>query len=185
MTYKIDLTQGHHHQTASQVLRRVLWMVVAAPFFTYLPGQFSPWKVLLLRLFGAKIGRKCLICYGVKVLMPWNLVLGDCVGIGRRVDLYNFSLISVGGMTLISQDAFICTGSHDYTDPALPLSHKPIEIGSECWIASRVFVAPGVLVGSGTVVAACSVLTKSTPPWSVWGGNPAHQIKERKIGNKI
>ena len=55
-------------------------------------------------------------------------------------------------------------------------SHKHDVIGSEvqikdyAWLANRVIVLPGVCIGEGTVVAAGSVVTSDTQPYSLYAG---------------
>ena len=50
----------------------------------------APLRIFLLRLFGARIGEGVLVCAGVKVLMPWNLHIGDYTAIGEGVEIYNY-----------------------------------------------------------------------------------------------
>jgi putative colanic acid biosynthesis acetyltransferase WcaF len=117
---------------------------------------------------------------GVKVLMPWHLTLEDHVAIGRNVDLYNFSPITVRRMSVVSQDTTLCTGSHDFRQPDMPLTHAPIVIGRECWVAAQTFVCPGVEIADGVVVGARSLVTRSlTEPWSVYAGHPARRVGPR------
>ena len=57
---------------------------------------------------------------------------------------------------------------------------RPITIGDDVWIGSRVIILGGVNVGNGAVIGAGSVVTHDVPPYSVVGGNPARIIKSRK-----
>ena len=107
--------------------------------------------------------------------------MGNYVVLGRNVEIYNYAHVKISDMTVVSQRSYLCTGSHDYTHPHMPLIWKPIIIGSECWIASEVFIAPGVEIGNGTVIGARSVVTKSMPEWMVCAGNPCKPIKPRTI----
>ena len=138
----------------------------------------------MLRASGARIGAHCLIMPGVKVLMPWKLSLDDCVAIGRDVELYNHARIRIGSNTVISQYSLLCTSSHDYTRPDIPLIYSDIEVGSECWIAAGAFIGPGVKIGNGAVVGARAVVTRNMPEWMVCAGNPCRAIKVRKLGGK-
>lgn len=63
----------------------------------------------------------------------------------------------------------------------MELTHKPIVIASQAWVAARAFVGPGVTVGEGAVVGACAVVMKDVEPWTVVAGNPAKFIKRREI----
>lgn len=130
---------------------------------------------------GAKIGQECNVLPGCKILMPWNLELGDYSAIGRDVEIYNFAPIKIGAMTVISQYVFLCTGTHDFTHPHMPLIFYPITVGKECWVAAGAFVAPNVTIGDGTVVGAYSVVSKSLPEWKICAGNPCRVLKDRTV----
>ena len=56
-----------------------------------------------------------------------------------------------------------------------------VMIEPEVWLATRVFVGPGVTVGRGAVVGACSVVLKDVPPMMVYAGNPAKPIRPRPV----
>ncbi len=55
---------------------------------------------------------------------------------------------------------------------------KPIEIGSNCWLASNVTVCGGVKIGSGCVIGAGSVVTREIPENSFAAGNPCRVIRK-------
>lgn len=173
----VDLTQSKSAWSLKIKFLRMSWFLLG--FVFYLPKQFSLARVLLLRLYGAKIGKACLVCANVKIWMPWNLELGDYVAIGKGVEIYNFGKVSIGNQSLISQRSFLCTASHDYTHPHYPLIWKNIEIGSQCWLAAEAYVGPGVKIGDGSIIGARSVVTKNIPDWQVCAGNPCKIIKER------
>lgn len=54
-----------------------------------------------------------------------------------------------------------------------------IVIGNDVWIGRESIIMPGVKIGDGAIIAACSVVTKDVEPYSVVGGNPARFIKKR------
>ncbi|WP_051237887.1 acyltransferase [Lacticigenium naphthae] len=54
---------------------------------------------------------------------------------------------------------------------------KPVIIGDNCWLGTRVLIMPGVTIGEGCVIAAGAVVSKSMPPFSVVAGNPAKAVK--------
>jgi putative colanic acid biosynthesis acetyltransferase WcaF len=113
--------------------------------------------------------------------MPWNLTISDIVALGVGVNVYNFSHVAIGRQVLISQNVFLCTGTHDYQHRDMPLCYKGIIIEPFAWVAANVFIGPGVTVHEGGVVGACSVVTRDTPAWTVVAGNPARAIKQRII----
>jgi putative colanic acid biosynthesis acetyltransferase WcaF len=85
---------------------------------------------------------------------------------------------------MISQEAYLCAGTHDHTDPALPLLTPPVLLGPDSWVCARAFIGPGVTVGAGAVVAACGVVVKDVEPWTIVGGNPAKFIKRREFQSR-
>jgi putative colanic acid biosynthesis acetyltransferase WcaF len=157
-----------------------LWWFVQATLFAWSPQVLYGWRRFLLRLFGAKIGKKALIRPTVKVTYPWKITIGDHAWIGDDVVLYSLGEINIGNHTVISQKSYLCTGSHDYTSLSFDIYYKPIEIGDEVWIAADVFVAPGIHVGNGSVVGARSTVLHSLPPGKICYGNPAEIIKDRR-----
>jgi galactoside O-acetyltransferase len=56
--------------------------------------------------------------------------------------------------------------------------HAPVVIANKVWIGFNVTVLKGVTIGEGAVVAACAVVTKDVPPYSLVGGNPAQIIRK-------
>ena len=164
-------------------LARVLWWPFGLFFLKGTGRILSPLRIFLLRLFGAKIPGKTLVMDGVKVWFPWNLTLMPFSAVGRCVEIYNFSPIVIGEQSTISQYSFLCSASHDYTKSDMPLIHNPIEIKDQVWVAANCFVGPGVTIGQGCVVGACSVVTKDIRPWTVACGNPCIDVKKRIIND--
>ena len=54
----------------------------------------------------------------------------------------------------------------------------PVRIGNRAWLGFNVSVLPGVIIGEGAIIGACSVVTKSVPAWTIAAGNPARVIRE-------
>ena len=129
---------------------------------------------------GAKIG-KSLVYRSVRVYAPWKLEIGDWSCIGQRVELYCKDRITIGDNSVISQDSYLCTASHDVSSRNMALVTKPIIIRDGVWVAAKVIVLPGVEMCSGAVAGAGSVVVKSVGPNEVVAGNPARQVSTRKI----
>lgn len=179
--YKIDLMRSVTPWDRKTKVRRGIWQYLVKPFYRLIPGKRSRLRIAILRAMGARIGENCLIQQRVDILIPWNLVMDDCVVLAHDVCVLNFTTVTIHSMTVISQNAHLCTGSHDYTHPYFPLVFKPIVIGAESWIASGAFIAPGVEIGRGCVVGANSVVTRNMPEWQVCAGNPCRPLKKRMI----
>jgi putative colanic acid biosynthesis acetyltransferase WcaF len=76
----------------------------------------------------------------------------------------------------VAQEAYLCTASHDFHKPAQPLTVSPIVIEQDAFIGARAFVLPGVSIGRGALVGACSVVTRPVPPHATVAGNPARPL---------
>lgn len=164
----------------SEQLRRVAWGLVV-PLFRFSPRICFGWRRFLLRLFGAKVGQQTHIYNSAVIYMPWNLSIGDQSSIGEWALIYNLGPITIGNCTTISQRVHLCAGTHDYTDPALPLLKPPIVIKDQAWICADAFVGPNVTVGEGAIVGARAVVSKDVESWAIMAGNPAKFIRRREL----
>jgi putative colanic acid biosynthesis acetyltransferase WcaF len=156
-----------------------LWWLVSDTIFRGSPQVLYGLRRMLLRLFGAKIGKKVLIRPTARITFPWKLRVGDYAWIGDFTELYNIAEIDIGANAVISQYAQLCTGSHDPQDPAFPIVAAPITVESEAWVAMGAMLYPGVRVGRGAVVAARSVLRGDARDMLVYAGSPARPIANR------
>jgi putative colanic acid biosynthesis acetyltransferase WcaF len=156
-----------------------IWWAVQATLFACSPQILYPWRRFLLRLFGATIGRAVIIRPTVKITYPWKLKIGDNAWIGDNVVLYTLGEITIGENAVVSQSSYLCTGSHVEDRPSFDIFAKPIIIAPGAWVATDVFVAPGVTIGSAAVVGARSSVFKDIPPEMVAMGNPAQIIRKR------
>jgi putative colanic acid biosynthesis acetyltransferase WcaF len=158
-----------------------LWWLVHSTLFALSPQVMYGWRSWLLRMFGARIGRGTIIRQSVKIPYPWKLTVGDYCHIGDEVHLYTYGDIEIGDCAVVSQRSYICAGSHDYTSPTFDLVAEKIVIESEVWVATDVFVAPGVRIGHGAVIGARSSVFHDIPPGMIAVGTPAKVIRERKV----
>ncbi len=163
----------------SNRIGRVLWAVTDFLLFKLSPKPFYAWRSFLLRCFGAKVGQKVHIYPGAKIWAPWNLEIGDASAIANGAIMYTQGKIIIGHNVVISQGAHLCAGTHDYNLPEFPLITKPIIVQDYAWIAAEAFVHPGIIIGTGSVVGARSVVTKNTPDWMVCAGHPCKAISPR------
>lgn len=159
--------------------KRAVWNAVYWCLFASSPRVCHGWRRFLLRLFGAKVSSTAHIYPRVIIWAPWNLEIGELVGVADDVVLYTQARITLADHVTVSQEAFLCTGSHDYSVPQFPLWTAPITIKQNAWVAARAFIHPGVLVGENAVVGACAVVTRNVPAGAVVAGNPASVVKYR------
>lgn len=180
-TVQVDLAVYRNRLRWQNQAARAAWTVVWKLLYRPSPRWLHGWRRLLLRCFGARIGRAAHPYPGAWIWAPWNLTMDDDSCLADGVDCYSVASVHLGRSALVSQRAFLCTATHDYTDPEFPLIARPITIAAGAWVAAEAFVAPGVTVGEGAVVGARAVVTKDVEPWTVVAGNPARVIGVRKL----
>jgi putative colanic acid biosynthesis acetyltransferase WcaF len=163
---------------------RGVWGITSALLFRPSPKPFHRWRVFLLRIFGAKIGKGVHVYPHTKIWAPYNLELGDECGIANDAILYSQGKIFIGCRAVISQGAHLVTGTHDYTKHGFPLITMPIHIGSNAWVSAEAFIHPGVSIGDGCIIGARSVVTRDMPDWKICAGHPCEPIKERSLNFK-
>lgn len=179
---RVDLSKYHNALSRRNQCIRMLWTLMWAVLARPLPRSVgSGWKRFLLRLFGAKIDCTAIVYSSAKVFYPANLVMDKYACLASNVDCYNVAPVRVGANSTVSQGAYLCTASHDITNPLNPLVSAPIAIEDQAWVAAGAFVGMGVTIGQGAVVGARAAVFKNVEPWSVVGGNPAKFIKKRII----
>lgn len=178
----VDSRTGPSFSPSNRLLRAI-WTLVWFLLFRSSPRPLHAWRRGLLKLFGARIGQHFHIHASCRVWAPWQLVVGDHVGVGEGVHFYNMASIQIGNEAVISQGAHLCAGTHDYNSRHFQLMARPISIGAKAWICTEAFIGPGVQVPDGCVVGARSVMTRTPPDgaWKVFAGNPAQPIKQRVI----
>lgn len=165
----------------SERLRRLAWACVYWLIYRALPRVFNAWHRMLLRAFGATVGRGVCVYPSARIDCPWNLTLADYCVIGAGVRLYALGTICIGENSVISQRAYLCAGTHDYSDPRMPLLRPPITVGRGVWVCTEAFIGPDVTIGDGVVVGARSVVVGDLPEYMVCAGNPCRPIKKRTM----
>jgi putative colanic acid biosynthesis acetyltransferase WcaF len=138
------------------------------------------WRRFLLRAFGARIGKDVIIRPTVRITYPWKLEIGDRSWVGDYAELYNLGEISIGVDAVVSQYAYLCTGSHDFTTPSFDIYAKPIRVEDEAWVAAGAFIHPGVTISRGSIVGARAVVTRTTRDYYLHVGAPAIPVKDRR-----
>jgi putative colanic acid biosynthesis acetyltransferase WcaF len=160
-------------------LARGVWSVACALLFRPSPRPLHSWRAWLLRCFGAKLGRDCHVYPRARIWAPWNLQCGDVVAIADDAEIYNPWPITLGSNATISQQAFLCSASHDIDDRAFPMIGAPIHVHHHAWVCARATVLAGVTLHPGAVLALASVATRDLEAWSLYAGVPARLIRRR------
>jgi putative colanic acid biosynthesis acetyltransferase WcaF len=156
------------------------WLVAQWLFVSsWMPG--SRHRRLLLRMFGARIGRGVILKPGVRIKFPWRLQVGDHSWIGEDAWIDNLDLVSIGENCCVSQGAYLCTGSHNWSLRSFDLITRPIILNDGAWVAARACVALGVTLGEGAILTMGSVATTDLLPWTIYQGVPAKVIRQREL----
>lgn len=166
--------------TTRQKIARVVWWFVQATLWRWSWHNFYGFRRWLLRCFGAEIATTARIRPSVRIECPWNLSIGANSVVGDRAFLYALGPIRLGERVTVSQQSHLCAGTHDFDLPDFPLLTPPIEIGDDAWIAADAFVGPGVTVGPGALLGARGAAFKDLAGWTIYGGNPAREIRVRQ-----
>lgn len=130
-------------------------------------------------------GKHITIQPGFKIGHSEKLYLHDFINIGEDAFLNAHGQIEICSGFVSGPKLTIFSVNHIYENATtLPfddkLNFKKVFIDKNCWFGGNVFIVPGVSLGEGCIVAGGAVVTKSFPPLSVIGGNPAKLIKSRK-----
>lgn len=154
----------------------LLWEFTWLFLCTWTPKPLNQWRLLILRLFGASIRGTPFVHQRARIALPWNLTLHHRACLGDRTNAYSLDEIEIHEGATVAQEAYLCTGTHVFSDPALPLETAKITIGAHAFIGARAFVLAGRTVGDKAVVGACSVVTRDVPSLAIVAGNPARLI---------
>ncbi len=122
---KVDIAGYNSRLPITNKLRRVVWNVAWLLLFRPSPRPFFAWRRWILGCFGARIGIKANIYPTAKIWGPWNLEMGEYSCLGPDVDCYCMAPIRIGNHATVSQYAYLCTGTHDISDPHMKLLALP------------------------------------------------------------
>lgn len=139
--------------------------------------------------FNFKLGAfSRIIASGTLADLGYGIRIGDNVGIGEFAYIGGAGGVEIGDDTIVGQYFSVHPENHIFSDPTRPIreqgvTREGITIGQGCWIGAKVTILDGVSVGSNSVIAAGSVVTKSFPQNSVIGGVPARLL--RNTGKEV
>ena len=133
----------------------------------------------MLKFFGAKLSGMPFIHSTARVRIPWNLKMQHRACLGEYTNAYSLGEIEIMEGATVAQEAYLCTGTHDFKDPSLQLITKPITIEQNSFIGARAMILPGVRIGGRAIVGAMSVVSKDVTANQIVAGNPAKKIGER------
>jgi putative colanic acid biosynthesis acetyltransferase WcaF len=178
---KVDLSQYQNpHYQPGPFWKRSIWHLINALFIrSFLP--FSALKIGLLRMFGAQIGKGCVIKPGVSIKHPWMLHMGDYSWLGENVWIDNIASVHIGSHCCLSQGVVCIVGNHRFDKVHFDLTLHPIHISDGVWVGAMSTLLPGCHLEEHCVIVAGSVIKGQIPSHEIWAGNPAHFVKKRTI----
>ncbi len=117
-----------------------------------------------------------------------NVVIGNYTGINHNCWIGNDTII--GDDVMFGPEVTILSGGHNFDRTDIPMREqgatprKPVVIGNDVWIGTRVIILPGVRIGAHSILAAGAVVTKDVPEYAIVAGNPAVIKKYRTITSR-
>lgn len=180
-----NIIKATGHVTLKIKIRRAIWNIVCLFFFRPFGTKiFRLWRIILLKIFGARIQWDSEVYCSVKIWAPWNLEMGHRACLGPEVICYNQDKVVLENDVVISQYSYLCTASHDIAmlntaNDSLIIA--PIHIKEKAWIGSKAFIGLGVCIGKAAIVGATASVYKEVEDFHVVGGNPAKTLKIRNL----
>lgn len=166
---------------AGPKIKVLLWFFVNYYIFdTAFPWPYALKRHLLI-MFGANIGKGVVIKPKIRIKNPWRLSVGNHCWLGESIWIDNLQDVVIGNNVIISQGVMLLTGNHDYTVRSLPYRLDKIVVEDGAWIGAQSVVCPGVVCESHSILTVGSVATKRLDSWSIYSGNPAVFIRNRKL----
>lgn len=136
------------------------------------------------RMTFAKLEGFCFVASGARLTHSYGMRVGRNFHLNSGAFIDARGGLTLGNDVLIGPNSVLVTSNHQWTDPSLPIVVQghvvdPVTVGDDVWIGASAVILPGVTLGTGTVVAAGAVVTRSTEPYTIVGGIPAEVIGTR------
>jgi putative colanic acid biosynthesis acetyltransferase WcaF len=150
-----------------------VWTIAWSLMCAWTPKPLNRWRVLWLRAFGAKVSGRPFVHQRARIHSPWRVTLHDHACLGDESYLYSLGEVEIMEDATVAQQAYLCTATHKFEDPCRPLQTGKITVGRSAFVGARAFVMPGISIGEGAIVGACSVVTRDVADHQIVSGNPA------------
>jgi putative colanic acid biosynthesis acetyltransferase WcaF len=168
------------YKPGGNVLKRVLWYFMNSIFFRS-AFPVNAFKILVLRMFGAKVGSGVVIKPRTNIKYPWKLEIGNNVWIGEHVWIDNLAKVTIADNVCLSQGAMLLCGNHNYKKSSFDLIVGEIHLEEGAWIGAKATVCPGVICHSHSVLSVSSIATSNLESYKIYQGNPAVEVRDRVI----
>lgn len=176
--YQRDI--GTQNISRKEKLKLLVWRCVDTLFFQFSLNPFSWWRIFLLRIFGAEIGKGCYISPKARIFIPWNLTIGNYSSIDDYVFIKSTIDVTIGDYVSISNFTHIIPGGHNVKKRNFASERQTIHIGHSAFIGADTYIGKGVTIGQFSVIGARSVVLKDVPENSIAFGFPC-QVKGERI----
>lgn len=161
---------------------KLLALVVLAA----VPTGAGTWlRARCMPFFLQRMGHNTTLQGGLRITNPEKVSIGSHCNFGQGVFITGGGGVSIGDWVGLGPDVKIWSVNHRFADPDQPWllqgwEMSPVVVEDDVWLGANVFVMPGVTIGKGAIVSACSLVNKSIPPYAVVVGNPARVVSWRK-----
>ena len=146
--------------------------------------RFAYWvRMKLVSLIFFRCGKDVIIKSRAYFGNGEHVIIGDRSQLGKNMRAE--SDLQLGDDVVMGPDVVIMSSSHAFDSVDLPVNQqggrarRPVTIGNDVWIGTRVIILPGIQVGNHSIIGAGSVVTKNVPPLAIVAGNPAKIIRFR------
>lgn len=183
MNNRLDLSTYNNswYSPGASMLKMAMWYVINSAVFKNSLFPFGKLKLILLKLFGARIGKGVVVKPCVNIKYPWNLSIGDYVWVGENVWIDNLTKVTIGSNVCISQGAMLLCGNHDYKSKSFDLIVREITLEDGVWVGAKSTVCPGVTMHTHSVLSVGSIASHDLEAYAIYQGNPAKKIRDRVI----
>lgn len=148
---------GRNYDKGRSRVWQATWHAVSHLVFQkwWFPARLRP---ALLRAFGAHVDDTVNIRQDVRIHWPWRLHVDGPSWIGHGAWILNLDRVTIERDVCLSQEALLCTGSHDRHDSAFEHTNAPITVRRGAWVCARATVLAGTEVGDHAIVGAGAVV---------------------------
>ncbi|ADQ78575.1 transferase hexapeptide repeat containing protein [Paludibacter propionicigenes WB4] len=160
-------------------IRNFMWPFLNKTIFRLFPTWLRFPRIMLLRIFGAKLAKTVIISRTTTIYHPWNLEMDHLSIIGSNSNIYCDDKIKIGKQCRIGSNVNIAT--QDHSDKTFIQTKGITVIGNGCWISAGCSIRQGVNLGQYTMVGAQSLVVSDTEPFMTVSGSPAKEINKAII----
>lgn len=133
------------------------------------------------RRYGVQMGKDSRIGIGTVIICPQNIRIGARTVVNEDCVLDGRGGVAIGHDTSISMSCKVLSASHDMHSPNFAYHTHRTVIGSNVWMGTSAIVLDGSRIGDFAVIGAGAVVKNTVSEQSVVIGNPAREIKKRKL----